>query len=191
MQQRIQWWVLGSGVLMLIGAFGPWVTVLGISVSGTDGSNDGWLVVAVAAIGGGLYYAMRRRRDAGVWPLLGGLAGLAVTAYDRENLQAAGVFAGVLQVGWGLNLALIASVSMAVAGVFAIIQARRSAPAAVPPATAPAEQPAGHVEQAATEPGEPSQWPPPPGWARTPRPESAAEAEPPSTEPPTSPESGS
>jgi hypothetical protein len=73
---------------MVVGAFGPWATVLGlVSVNGTDGSNDGWLVVVAAGIGGGLYYAMRRRNDAGVWPLLAGLASLAVTAYDRSNLQ--------------------------------------------------------------------------------------------------------
>ena len=41
---------------MVVGALGPWATVFGSSVSGTDGSNDGWLVVAAAAIGGGLYY---------------------------------------------------------------------------------------------------------------------------------------
>jgi hypothetical protein len=171
-QQRIQWWVLGSGVLMVVGAFGPWATVFGFSVSGTDGSNDGWLVVAAAAIGGGLYYAMRRRSDAGVWPLLAGLAGLAVTAYDRQNLQVTGVFAGVVQVGWGLNLALIASVSMAIAGVFAVVQARRSAPAATPP---PAEEQAAPVEQARTDDDEPSQWPPAPGWERKPPPETPDE----------------
>lgn len=190
MRRGIQWWVLGSGVLMLIGAFGPWVTVLGSSVGGTDGSNDGWLVVAAAAIGGGLFYAMRRSRAAGVWALLGGLAGLAVTAYDRGNLQNAirrgGAFErAIAQVGWGLNLALIASISMAIAGVVAIIKARSAAAAApssappVPsspqPTTAPPESPDTALpEQSTTVPpastNPPSEPPPEPP---TPAPDSA------------------
>ena len=149
MRQGIQWWVLGSGVLMLIGAFGPWVTVLAISVAGTDGSNDGWLVVASAGIGGGLCYAMRRSRVAGVWALVGGIVGIAVTAYDRGNVQNAinggGVFGRSLaHVGWGLNLALLASISMGLAGLVALIQARSAptaAPSSAPPST-PSSQPA-------------------------------------------------
>lgn len=138
MSQRIQWWMLASGALMLLGAFGPWVTALGMSAAGTDSSNDGWLVVAAALIGGGLCYAARNRRVAGVWALLGGIAGLAVTAYDRGNVQDAinhgGPFAQALaHVGWGLNLALVASASMAIAGVVALTRARSAAlPASQP-----------------------------------------------------------
>ena len=165
MLSRVQWWVLGSGVLMVVGAFGPWATVFQVSIRGTDGSNDGWLVVAVAAIGGGLYYVLRRRSDAGVWPLLAGLAGLAVTVVDRQDLTILG-FAGVVHVGWGLNLALAASISMALAGVFALVRARRSAPA--PTSTAP-------TEQAEPSESEASQWPPAPGWERAPPPESPDE----------------
>lgn len=141
MGQRVQWWVLGSGALMLIGAFGPWASVLAMSVGGTDGSNDGWLVVAAAVIGGGLCYVARRGRWAGVWALLGGVVGSAVTVYDRGNVQDAidrgGAFAQALvHVGWGLNLALIASLSMALAGVVALVQGRSEAPgsATSPPA---------------------------------------------------------
>src|SRR5436309_14409061 len=84
--QRLQWWVLGSAALMVIGAFGPWVKALGQSVGGTDGSNDGWLVVAAAVIGGLLFYATRTHRTAGVWALLGGIGGVAVTLYDRSQV---------------------------------------------------------------------------------------------------------
>jgi hypothetical protein len=133
-------------------------------------------VVAAAAVGGGVAYAVRAKGSAGVWPLVGGAVGLAVTAYDREDLQhalAGNAFARLLaQVGWGLNLALIASISMAAAGVVAIIQAR-SASAATPPGAPPtasdappisradAQQPA---EQVATGGSKPPYWPPPPGW---------------------------
>lgn len=118
---------------MLLGAFGPWVTVLAISVAGTDGSNDGWLVAAAAVIGGGLCYATRESKGAGVWALLGGVAGFAVTVYDRGHVQTAinqgGAFTKALShVGWGLNLALAASVSMAFAGLTALIQTRSASP---------------------------------------------------------------
>jgi hypothetical protein len=143
--QGLQWWVVGSAVLMVIGAFGPWVKVLGLSVGGTDGSNDGWLVVAAAAIGGLLSYVMRNGRGGGVWALLAGIAGVAVTLYDRSNVQDAIKSGGALgaalaEVGWGLNLALAASASMAIAGFVYLIKhrdAQQSLPAELPPPTPP------------------------------------------------------
>jgi hypothetical protein len=149
-RQGFQWWVLGSAMLMVLGAFGPWVKALGQSVGGTDGSNDGWLVVAAAVIGGALFYATRAHRGGGVWATLGGIAGVAVTLHDRSNVQNAidkgGAFTQALvQVGWGLNLALAASGSMAIAGAVYWFQTRDaqqplSSPAplvAAPPSTAP------------------------------------------------------
>ena len=139
--QRLQWWVLGSATLMVVGAFGPWVKALGQSVGGTDGCNDGWLVVAAAVIGGALFYATRANRGGGVWALLGGIAGVAITLYDRSNVQNAidkgGAFTRALvQVGWGLNLALAASASMAVAGAVYWFQTRE-AQQPLPPPTSP------------------------------------------------------
>jgi hypothetical protein len=125
----VRYWVLGSAALMVVGAFGPWVKALGIfSVGGTDGSNDGWLVVAAAVIGGVLFYATRRDRGSGLWVLLAGIAGVAVTLYDRSHVQNAidrgGVFAqAIVQVGWGLNLALIASISLGIVGIVRLAQA--------------------------------------------------------------------
>ena len=160
---------------MVVGAFSPWLTVLGISISGIDAANGAWVVIVAAAIGVGIYYAMRRRSDAGVWPLLAGLAAVAVTVYDRQSLQVTGVFAGVVQIGWGLNLALIASVSMAIAGIVAIVQARRVPSAEPLPPWTPAEQSPAPVEQEPTRDSEPLQWPPAPGWAREPPPETPDE----------------
>jgi hypothetical protein len=127
MRRGTLWWLLASAVLMIIGAFGPWVTAFSISVAGTDGSNDGWVVVAAAGVGAGLCYAARASRAAGVWALLGGIVGFAVTVYDRGHVQTAinrgGAFAQALaHVGWGLNLALVASISMALAGVAVLLQ---------------------------------------------------------------------
>jgi len=148
--QGIQLWVFGSAALMVIGAFGPWVKALGLSAGGTDGSNDGWLVVAAAAISALLFYARRTHGAAGVWGLLGGIAGLAITLYDRTRVQNAidegGAMAQALaQVGWGLNLALAASASMSVASSVYLWKKREQQrplppPASMPPplATAPA-----------------------------------------------------
>jgi hypothetical protein len=125
---------------MAVGAFGPWVKALGQSVGGTDGSNDGWLVVAAALIGGLLFYMTRTQRAAGVWALLGGIAGVAVTLYDRSNVQNAINSGGALthalvQVGWGLNLALAASASMAIAG--AVYWVKQKEQRLTPPESAP------------------------------------------------------
>ena len=137
MPKKIQWWVLGSGVLMVLGAFSPWVyavtgegwfsTFYDGSIAGTGGSY-GWLVVAAAAIAGGLFELRRASRDAGVWALLGGVAGLAVTGYGYGHLHDAirHTFPGD-RAEWaiGLPLALLASISMATAGVV-VLRSRQS-----------------------------------------------------------------
>src|SRR5262245_36247760 len=86
-RKLVQLWVLASAALMVVGAFGPWIKALGQSVGGTDGSNDGWLVVAVAVLGALAFYAIRKFRGSAILALLGGIAGIAVTAYDRSNIQ--------------------------------------------------------------------------------------------------------
>ena len=144
MPKKIQWWVLGSGALMAFGAFRTWVLIesesdwsgwsyLEGTISGTDGSSDGWLVVAAAAIAGGLVFFRRTSRHAGIPALLGGVVGLSVTAYDLATLQRAvgrgsGFEGYTAYAGLGLILALLASISMAIAGIVALRRAR-SAPA--------------------------------------------------------------
>lgn len=128
-RKLVRWWVFASAAAMVVGAFGPWVKALGESVRGTDGSNDGWFVVAAAALGALLFYVLRSRRTAAIWPLLAGAVGIAVTLYDRSDLQdrinqGGALFQALVQVGWGLNLALAASVSMAVAALVSLIQGR-------------------------------------------------------------------
>ena len=154
MQNGIRLWVGISAGLMVIGGFGAWATVFGISVDGTSG--DGWFVIAAAALGAGLSYVMRGSRAAGVWAILGGIVGLAVTLYDRSHLEQAiskgGAFAqALLHVGWGLDLALIASISMVAAGAVGWLQgppqpaaAPTSAPEPIPatPMAGPSDPPA-------------------------------------------------
>jgi hypothetical protein len=163
---EVKWkqvWVLASAGLMLLGAFGPWVKALGISVGGTDGSNDGWLVVAAALVGGLIFLAARTQKSAGIWPLLGGIAGVAVTVYDRNHINDVSngnaLASALVQIGWGLNLALIASVSFGIAGLAWLLQGRQAdaqasrltAPTSPPPTTVPADPPTAPDSSAAFE----------------------------------------
>jgi hypothetical protein len=120
-RQAFLLWIEASAALMLIGAFGPWIKALGVSVSGTDGSNDGWIVVVAAVFGGVVAAITYKNRGAGVCALIGGVAGLSTAAYDRSNIQdrisnGGALLRSVATVGWGLNLCLFASISLAIAG---------------------------------------------------------------------------
>ena len=135
MQRKTSWWVLGSAVLMIVGAFGRWATVQGpagppLEWSGINSSFHGWIIVAAAAIGCGLAVAMRRAPATGGWALAVGIAGIAVTARGHSQIDHL-IHLGRIhhyfvqgQLDWGFWLALAASVSIAVAGVVALIQAR-------------------------------------------------------------------
>jgi hypothetical protein len=124
-------WAGASIGLMLIGSFGPWVKgPLGISVSGTDGSNDGWIVVGAAVVAAFFLYPYVRyeatSRMLALFGLLAGLAGAATTIYDRNKVSDALKFGGasIGQVGWGLNVAMIASISLAIAAGVLLFERR-------------------------------------------------------------------
>ncbi|MGZ4333926.1 MAG: hypothetical protein ACXVRJ_06590 [Gaiellaceae bacterium] len=111
-----------SAALMLISAFAPWVNVVTVSFSGFDGGNHGWVILAAAFLGAGLLYAGRGSRSAGAYPLIAGAVAVTTAIHDRTNVGA-NVGAGstlvraVAVAGWGLNLALVASVSLGGAGI--------------------------------------------------------------------------
>jgi hypothetical protein len=118
------WWGIASALAMILGAFGPWVNVLAVSVAGTDGNNDGWIIVVLALIAVLSVLGQHRSRGLALLNVLLGLVGLGVTFYDRSNVSSAieqgGTLAGALaSVGWGLNLALAASASLTIQGVVA------------------------------------------------------------------------
>jgi hypothetical protein len=110
---------------MVIGAFGPWVTALGASISGTDGTNDGWLVVGAAAVGVITLLALRRKPGWGKagWLLIVAGASTLVTIHDRQNVSDQikssnnELVRSLVHVGWGLTTAIIASISLAAAAV--------------------------------------------------------------------------
>ena len=128
---------------MLVGSFGPWVKVsaafFSVSVSGTDRSNDGWLVVAAALVGALVFYAAllsstkTTRIFTGLLATGAGVLGSAVCIYDRNQLSDALSKAppevrqsALLAIGWGLNLALVASVVFTATALVVTFTSNRS-----------------------------------------------------------------
>lgn len=120
------WIAVGGLAAMVIGAFGPWVTALGgaVSVNGTSGGRDGWLLLGAALIAGAflLTYFTRgitsRLTGTAVFAVLGGLV-CVVDLVDISNRYAnvLGTNVQVADPGWGIYLGLAGSAALAVAAV--------------------------------------------------------------------------
>ena len=129
------WWAVGSMVLMVIGAFGPWAKVLGIAtVNGTDGGRDGWIVVGAAVVAAAVIATFLRwpRRWLLTLPILAGIAGAATAAYDINDINSLAPSSDslfgdvdVVDTGWGIYLALVSSVSLAVASIALWVETKR------------------------------------------------------------------
>jgi len=130
------WWAGASLVLMVVGAFGPWVKVFGIvTINGTDGGRDGWVVIGAAAVAALLLliYAKARRKWLLVLPVLAGAAGAATAAYDIDDISRLGsgtIFGAgeTFSTQWGIYASLVGSVSLALASVALMIRRREPAP---------------------------------------------------------------
>ena len=126
--QHIWAWI-SIGALAL-GSFGPWVKgPFGTSVSGLDGSNDGWLTLGAAVVAAILLARIQvapGRRVVGRAFLLFLVAGIAAftAIHDRSNVSDS----KLLQVGWGLNLTLVAGISLALAAIAVQSRPRASEP---------------------------------------------------------------
>ncbi len=132
----LTWIGLAAAGAMVIGSFGPWIKAIGLvnlTVGGTDGANDGWLVVLAAAAGVGALILYDRAYAAwrpgqhligAVGTMLAGAGGAAVTIYDRGNITdtANESTSLVVQVGWGLNLAMGASIVLGAIGLIALLR---------------------------------------------------------------------
>lgn len=121
-------WALLSAGLMAVGAFTPWVTALKvISINGWDVERGkAEVLLAIALLGALAVFVRRHTSSAGVWALVAGLAGTALTGYIHHHITSAidGVapqyeqFAQALvHVGWGLDAALAGSLSLALSGI--------------------------------------------------------------------------
>src|SRR5262249_633438 len=107
-------WAVVSAVLMAIGAFGPWVTLLGtFTARGTD-DGTGWKVVGAAIVAAvALGFVLRwRRRWLCLVPALAGTLGVAITAYNLHEIWAdSEILLGsrLEEAEWGIYVALVGS----------------------------------------------------------------------------------
>jgi hypothetical protein len=120
--KQLQRWQIASVVVLAVGSIGPWATatIFGVTVSAGGLQGGGW-VTLITALFGGLFvetpwaqrvpWIYRRRR--GIWRVLLGLS-LIVCILNLFQVESYGLD-GIVQPGWGLYLAFIASVSAAVA----------------------------------------------------------------------------
>ena len=137
-------WLLVSGLLgallMAFGSVGPWLEV-GRAFSGGVRQGHVWLILVLAVVGAALLVAWRQRGTAGLAAFVSGVVGVGVALYDRSHW---GVFVpiharpgvnyfieGPVHLGWGLYLALFASLGLAMCGlVWLAAFGRRKSPLA-------------------------------------------------------------
>lgn len=114
-------WIEISAALMVVGVFGSWVKVGPTALGGTTAGAHGWIVLAVALLAAGVCWFRRATRSAGVYVFCAGVAALVAAVYDRTHLAAVlgggQVVTDAAGAGWGLYVALAASISLAVAAV--------------------------------------------------------------------------
>lgn len=116
-------WIIGSGLLTVVGALAPWATALGVSVSGLERGGDGWALIGLAAAGVFVFFRMQRGgRDAAWWLVGMGTLELVAAIRDRSDEQRridqGGQFAqAIVHVGWGLDLCILAAASLIAAGL--------------------------------------------------------------------------
>lgn len=123
MRPKTFWLGVASLVPMTAGAFGPWVTLLGVeTLSGTE-DNPGWIVVgaAVAAALALAVYYRRPRRWLCVIAVLAGALGVAVTALNIHDFSTS---EGLETADWGIYVALGGSVALVLACLVLAAQTR-------------------------------------------------------------------
>ena len=125
-------WAFLSAGLMAVGAFGPWLTALGIlSVTGWDlQKREARGLVAIALLGSLMVFLRRNTASAGFWALFGGAAGLVLTGWEHHRITSVfgsgldpryqSIAKALIHVGWGLDLAIAASVSFALSGLVSL-----------------------------------------------------------------------
>ena len=130
-------------ILMIVGSFGPWAKVLGtLTINGTDSGKDGWvtLVCGIIAAVFMLIVALAKMRWFAIGALLPGLVAAATAAYDITDINRLGN-GSLASAQWGIYLALVGSIIVVLASIWAIAEVRKPAPAETPPAPAPAPPP--------------------------------------------------
>ncbi len=127
-------WALVSASCVVIGAFGPWVTAFGlISANGWDvQKKEAGILIVLALLAAVAAFTRRDSATSGFVATFTGLGGLILTLWEHHRITSAlaGVAAqsqsqsfihidvgAIVHVGWGLDLALLASASLMLAGL--------------------------------------------------------------------------
>ena len=120
-----------ASTMVVIAAFLPWATALGVGVAGIEGDGVITLVLGVmaaAAIAAGAFW----KRWAAIPAAVIGVAVAGIGVYDWVQIETEETFnvvglRGVVSVGVGLYLTAIAGVVLALAGAWAFVAAKKSA----------------------------------------------------------------
>jgi hypothetical protein len=124
-------WVASAAIVgMVVGAVGPWATVLNIDIDGTGSGRDGTLVIVLAAISAALLivFATTGRR----WPLIVtvvmAILSVIICIVDIGNVNDVSTSTSLapslgISVGWGLYVALAASAVLGIAALATRISA--------------------------------------------------------------------
>lgn len=121
-------WALVSAGLVVVGAFGPWLTALSVvSVNGwTIDRKAAGILIVLALLGGLGVWARRDTAQSGVFAACTGLPAGLLALYEHHHISTrissavpgySQVVNGLVHVGWGLDLALVASASLMLAGI--------------------------------------------------------------------------
>jgi hypothetical protein len=127
--------VLAGLVLMVVGAVGPWASVLGVlTIDGTDDGKDGWIVIGAVALVALFLVLFAITR--GPWlllpPVLAAAAAALTAGYDIGDIKSVAPSEGgrAIDTEWGIYVALGGSIVVVLACIVAFFQARRlTAPA--------------------------------------------------------------
>ena len=125
-QPKSFWWAIASGIVMVVGGFGPWARVLGlVSLNGTEG--DGWIVIGAAVVALAVIL-LRQRLEHGLWLLIlafvAAVIGAVTAIYDWNNISGFANESGIVETAWGVYFAAVGSVSLALASVGLALETR-------------------------------------------------------------------
>lgn len=121
---RQRWVVRAALALVLVGVFSTWLVDGAVTLNGTEGPNDGWLVAILAVLG----FGWARMVERGSWVGVAGLVSVAIvmgwTALDdwldsRDTVAASA--------GHGLLLVVVGSAVLGATAVVCGVRLHRSA----------------------------------------------------------------
>ncbi|MGH3002607.1 MAG: DUF2510 domain-containing protein [Gaiellaceae bacterium] len=138
-------WALLSATCVVIGAFGPWATVLGqYSASGTQiSSKYAGFLVGIAVLGSVAMLLRRATSSAGAWAIVAGVLAGCVGLYEHHHISSALGLANAtvavelpsaadaFHVGWGLDLVIAAALSLVACGFVSLFFPAELEPRAV------------------------------------------------------------